>query len=184
MHSNINEVAALRRTCEAVEIPSGNKINLYEGTEVIITQTLGGNYTVVTHQGLMASIANKDADALGKEVIKVPEPKAGESPKSIEEQVWDQMRTCYDPEIPHNIVDLGLVYECIISELEDNTHRVDIKMTLTAPGCGMGDFIKEDVRQKVLKVPGIKEADVKVVFDPPWDRSRIHKALRRELNMD
>lgn len=184
MHSNMNEIAVLKRTCEAIEIPSGTRINLYEGTEVIITQSLGGNYTVVTHQGQMASIANKNADAIGKEILPAPEAKPGDSSKPVEEQVWDQLRTCYDPEIPHNIVDLGLIYECNIAELEDSSKRVDIKMTLTAPGCGMGDWLKEDVKQKVLSIPGVKEAEVKVVFDPPWDRSKMHKALRRELNMD
>ena len=180
---NEKEVATLKRTCEAIEIPSGKKITLFEGTEVIITQSLGGAYTVMTYQGVMASIAGKDGDALGKELLEPPAaPARGEMNEQwIEQKVWAQLKTCYDPEIPHNIVDLGLVYECNIAPLEDDTYKVDIKMTLTAPGCGMGEWLKQDVHNKITSIPGVKECTVGLVFDPPWDRSRMHPALRREL---
>jgi probable FeS assembly SUF system protein SufT len=175
------EIVALKRECEATEIPSGRKMTFFSGTEVIILQTLGGSYTVMTHMGQMASIAGKDSDALGKEPMADPAPlAAGEAP-TTEKLVWAQLKTCYDPEIPHNIVDLGLVYDCKVTPLEETNSKVDIKMTLTAPGCGMGEWLRQDVQKKVQTVPGIKECNVEVVFDPPWDRSMMHPALRREL---
>ena len=179
---NPQEVVTLKRDCEATEIPSGKKISLFAGTEIYIMQSLGGAFTIMTHQRLMASIAGRDADVLGKEIP--PEarevlPVPGES---IEKQVWAKLKTCFDPEIPHNIVDLGLVYECVVTSLdEEEEKKVDIKMTLTAPGCGMGEWLRQDVRSKVMSIPGVKEAQVEVVFDPPWDRSKMHPALRREL---
>ena len=177
----MHEVAILTRDVEAIEIPSGQKNTLFKGTEVVITQALGGTYTVMTHQGALSSIASKDADSLGKEAQKFKTTSDDGTPKTVEQMVWDQMKTCYDPEIPHNIVDLGLIYECKISELEEGGERVDIKMTLTAPGCGMGDWLRQDVRTKILSIPAIKECEVQVVFDPPWDRSRMSPALRREF---
>lgn len=176
------EIVALKRECEATEIPSGRKMTFFEGTEVIILQTLGGSWTVMTHMGQMASIHGKDSDALGKPAPQQPEVtvEAGENP-SLEKLVWAQLKTCYDPEIPHNIVDLGLIYECKLSSVEESATKVDIKMTLTAPGCGMGEWLRQDVKNKVSSVAGIKECNVEVVFDPPWDRSMMHPALRREL---
>ncbi len=144
-------------------------------------QSLGGAFTVVTEIGQMASIAGKDADAIGKEPP--PPPSMVDSTgkeKSMEELVWDQLRTCYDPEIPHNIVDLGLVYRCDVHEAEK---KVEIRMTLTAPGCGMGDWLRQDVKRKVSTVPGIGEVNVEVVFDPPWTRDKIAPQLRRYLNL-
>ena len=175
------DLLQLKRNCEAIEIPSGKKAELLEGTEVWIMQQLGGAFTIVTHQGMMYSIAGKDAEVLGREIP--PELKAvGQmSDKPVEEKIWALLRTCYDPEIPHNIVDLGLVYECKIEDGEGGK-RVEIQMTLTAPGCGMGDWLRQDVRNKVLSLPEVKECFVEVVFDPPWDRNRMHPALRRELN--
>lgn len=175
------EIVALKRETEATEIPSGRKMTFFSGTEVIILQMLGGSYTVMTHMGQMASIAGKDSDALGKPIPEEPAAvEAGEA-LSTEKLVWTQLKTCYDPEIPHNIVDLGLVYNCKVSPLEGESQKVDIKMTLTAPGCGMGEWLRQDVQKKVMTVPGIKECNVEVVFDPPWDRSMMHPALRREL---
>ena len=184
MRPNAHELVTLKRDCEAIEIPSGHKVSLFGGTEVIITQCLGGSYTVTTHQGLMASIGGKDADALGKEIppeSRVPDQISSEG--EVEKLVWNQLRTCYDPEIPHNIVDLGLIYECRITPLDEkeNSKKVDIRMTLTAPGCGMGEWLKQDVRNKILSVPTVKEVNVDVVFDPPWDRSKMSPALKREL---
>ena len=175
------DLIQLKRNCEVVEIPSGKKAELLEGTEVWIMQSLGGTFTVVTHQGLMYSVSGKDADVLGQEIppeLKALNPMAE---KSVEEKIQALLRTCYDPEIPHNIVDLGLIYECKIEDGEGGK-RVEIQMTLTAPGCGMGDWLRQDVRNKILTLPEVKECFVEVVFDPPWDRSRMHPALRRELN--
>lgn len=180
------EAITLKRNCEATQIPSGNKVTLYAGTELTLMQSLGGTYTVVTHQGLMASIDGKDADALGKEVaagISQPQESAG-GEKPVEEMVWAHLRTCYDPEIPHNIVDLGLIYDCQIAPRpQGDGDKVEIKMTLTAPGCGMGDWLKQDIQRKLLTIPGVKEANVNVVFDPPWHPNRMAPPLRRELNM-
>jgi probable FeS assembly SUF system protein SufT len=184
MHSQSYEIVTIQRECDATEIPSGRQIILYPGTEVRLTQSLGGSFTVVTHQGIMASITGKDADAIGKDI---PEEvkQAAERQKTMttEEAVWAQLKTCFDPEIPHNIVDLGLVYECKILDLSEAEKKVDIKMTLTAPGCGMGDWLAQDVRSKLATVPQIKEVNVQVVFDPPWNASMMHPALRRSLNM-
>lgn len=181
MRPNMNEPVKIRRDVEAIEIPSGRKVTLFKGTEVMITQALGGTYTVMTYQGTMASLTNKDADALGKESQELKTTQEDGSPKDVEQLVWDQLRTCYDPEIPHNIVDLGLIYECHLHDLEGGGKKVGIKMTLTAPGCGMGDWLREDVRHKLLGIPGVKDCEVQVVFDPPWDRSRMSPALRREF---
>lgn len=180
------EIVTLKRDCGAIQIPSGNKVTLYAGTELTVTQSLGGAFTVVTHQGLMASLAGKDADAIGKEVPRevrdLKESASGGAP--LEKLVWAALRTCYDPEIPHNIVDLGLIYECKITPLADGSgETVAVKMTLTAPGCGMGEWLKQDIRGKLLALPGVKDANVDVVFDPPWHPSMMAAPLRRELNL-
>ena len=171
----------IKRNCEVIEIPSGKRAELLEGTEVWIMQQLGGTFTVVTHQGMMYSVSGKDADALGQEIPPEIKAAAQMTDKPVEEKIWALLRTCYDPEIPHNIVDLGLVYECKVEDQEGGK-RVEIQMTLTAPGCGMGDWLRQDVRNKILTIPEVKECFVEVVFDPPWDRSKMHPALRREFN--
>ncbi|MBI3317345.1 MAG: putative Fe-S cluster assembly protein SufT [Candidatus Omnitrophica bacterium] len=177
------EKITLLRDVEATEIPYGTKINLYKGTEVTLTQSLGGTFTVITHQGQMVSLSGKDADALGKDKaseISLPKTEAGEI--DVEKAVWGQLRTCYDPEIPHNIVDLGLIYECKIEPInEAGDKKVSIVMTLTAPGCGMGDWLSKDARNKILTIPTVKDCNVQVTFDPPWDRSKMSPALRREF---
>lgn len=181
MHSTSSERTILVRECEATEIPSGKKITLFPGMEVRIMQALGGTFTVVSELGQMASIAGKDADAIGKEkppALSLLDSQGKE--KTMEELVWEQLRSVYDPEIPHNIVDLGLVYRCDINE---NEGKADIRMTLTAPGCGMGEWIKIDVVNKVSIVPGMKQVNVEVVFDPPWTRDKIAPQLRRYLNL-
>lgn len=174
----------MKRDCEAFGVPSGERTTLPKETFVRITQSLGGNFTVVTDYGAMFSIPAKDADALG---LEAPAPPTSVPPEaaapSVEEGVWNQLRKCYDPEIPHNIVDLGLVYECRVSSLEGGGHKAEIKMSLTAPGCGMGDWLKQDVIQKVSSVPGIKEVLVNVVFDPPWDPSKMNPTIRTYLNL-
>ncbi|MFA6599534.1 MAG: putative Fe-S cluster assembly protein SufT [Candidatus Omnitrophota bacterium] len=177
------EQIALKRDVEAIRIPSGDKFTLYAGTELIITQALGGTFTVMTLQGVLSTVSGHDADALGKEVpseIRQIEELIKQG-KSIEDLARAQMRTCYDPEIPHNVLDLGLIYGCDIQPLEDGSSKIHVRMTLTAPGCGMGGWISEDIRHKLLLIPGVKEVRVEVVFDPPWDPSRMSPALRREL---
>jgi len=175
----------LKRDCEAVLIPAGTKITLQAGEPVTITQALGGSYTVVIH-GNMARIDARDADALGQAP---PAPAAAETaaaPDSsavTEEQVLEKLRTCYDPEIPVNIVDLGLVYDLQIQPMPGGGNRVEIKMTLTAPGCGMGPVLQQDVESKVSAIPGVKEAGVFLVWDPPWSREMLSEAARLELGM-
>ena len=181
----MRQQATLTRECEAAEIPYGGKVQLPAGTTVTITQALGGSYTVITPSGYMVRIAGKDADALGEEFAAEAAKAAatlGEG-KSLEQMAWDQLRTCYDPEIPVNIVDLGLVYECEVTPLGENENKVGVKFTLTAPGCGMGDYLREDIRGKLLGIPGVKEADVQVVLEPVWNQSMMSDAARLQLGM-
>jgi len=170
------------RDVVASEIPAGTKFTIPAGTNLQITQSLGGSYTVMVPMGYLARIDGKDADAIGIE----PEQKTSEestSPKSVEDLCWDQLRTCYDPEIPVNIVDLGLVYSVSLSPLADSGNKVEVKFTLTAPGCGMGDILREDIHQKLLTVPEVREADVQVLFDPPWSMSMMSDAAKLQLGM-
>ncbi len=171
------------RNCEAVEIPAGTKVTLEKGAEVFITQALGGSFTVqLPAYGGIYRIAAKDADALGKTV-----EQAGVAPasaKDLEEMAWEVLRTCYDPEIPINIVDLGLIYGMDVTKLEDGTNRVDVKMTLTAQGCGMGASIAYDAREKLLGLPGIADANVDLVWDPPWNPQMISAEGRQRLGLD
>lgn len=187
MRFQTHETVTLKRDCEAIQIPSGEKVTLFKDTWVTIMQALGGTFTVMTDQGAMASIAGKDADALGKEIppeAQLPELSSDEADLGkIKEMVWRQLRTCYDPEIPHNIVDLGLVYECQVEAAPAGGYHVFVQMTLTAPGCGMGEWLRADARNKILSIPGVKEAQVEVVFDPPWHPGMMSPALRRALNM-
>lgn len=179
------ETVTLRRDCKGILIPSGDRITLKRGHEVIITQALGGSYTVIV-TGNLVRIAGKDADALGKEVTPTGrEEAAARAADKVDEQlIWDRLKTCYDPEIPVNIVDLGLIYDLKITPRKDDTgQRVDIKMTLTAPGCGMGPFIAEDVRQKVLSVPGVVEASVQLVWEPLWNQNMMSEAARLKLGL-
>ena len=181
-----HEPVALRRDCEAVAIPSGSKVMLHAGDEVLITQSLGGSFTVTTEHGYMVRIAAKDADALGREPVVQPgadAAAASNKPEDVEKAVWDQLRTCYDPEIPVNIVDLGLVYDCLVAPLPGGGHKIDIKFTLTAPGCGMAGSLKMDIEGKILAVPGVQECEVEVVFDPPWNRNMISEAAKLDLGM-
>ena len=173
--------ATVARDVEAREIPSGTPITLHTGDPVIITQTLGGSFTVMTPVGFLARIDGKDADAIGEEVAVVDA--AADEGKSTEDLAWDQLRTCFDPEIPVNIVDLGLVYACTLSPLPEGGQKIDVKFTLTAPGCGMGDVLREDIKGKLLTVPDIKDADVQVVFDPPWSLQMMSEAAKLQLGM-
>ena len=168
------------REVEAREIPSGMKLTIPEGTPLAITQSLGGTYTVLTPYGYMARVDGKDADAIGEQAIA---PEAAAEGKSAEELAWEQLKTCYDPEIPVNIVDLGLVYKCEVTPRPEGGQKAEVRFTLTAPGCGMGDTLKEDIRQKLLSVPGIEDADVQVMFDPPWSMSMMSDAAKLQLGL-
>jgi|SRR5215813_13840872 len=169
------------REVEAREIPSGTKLTIPEGTPLAISQSLGGSYTVITPYGSMARIDGRDGDAIGQEIIASAE--AAAAGKTTEELAWEQLKTCYDPEIPVNIVDLGLVYKCEVSELSGGGKKVDVAFTLTAPGCGMGDVLKEDIRGKLLALPDVREADVAVLFDPPWNMSMMSEAAKLQLGL-
>ena len=173
--------ATVARDVPAREIPSGTPITLRAGDPVIITQSLGGSYTVMTPVGFLARIDGKDADAIGEPVVTVDA--AAQEGKTAEEQAWDQLRTCFDPEIPVNIVDLGLVYALALVPVEGGGSKVDVKFTLTAPGCGMGDVLREDIKGKLLTIPGVTEADVQVVFDPPWSLQMMSDAAKLQLGM-
>jgi probable FeS assembly SUF system protein SufT len=172
----------LQRDCEAVRIPSGESVMISAGTPVDITQTLGGSYTVRSGGGLFR-IAAKDADALGHAAAEsaAVAVKAG---SADEQAVWDALKTCYDPEIPVNIVDLGLVYDLTLEPTPAGNRRVAVKMTLTAPGCGMGPVIARDAQMKLLELPGIEDAAVDIVWDPPWHQSMITAEGRRVLGLE
>ena len=180
------EAVTLSRGCEAIMIPSGEKLSLTAGSRVWITQSLGGGFTVTTDRGQLVRIAAKNADALGMEIPiaeKGAASAAPEGPVEIENRVWDQLRMCFDPEIPVNIVDLGLVYHCQVAPLAEGGSRAEVKFTLTARGCGMGEVLKEDIRNKIMSVPGVNEVDVELVWDPPWDQSMISGAAKHRLGM-
>jgi probable FeS assembly SUF system protein SufT len=182
MYRHEQEPVILQRDVEAVMVPAGIPVTLREGKTGFITQALGGSFTVYI-EGNLFRIAGKDADALGKEVSTGPELPPNATDDDVKQLVWDQMRGCYDPEIPINIVELGLVYSCEILRDENGERIADIKMTLTAPGCGMGEVLVQDVRDKVEIVPTIKRADVELVFDPPWNQSMMSEAARLQTGM-
>jgi probable FeS assembly SUF system protein SufT len=180
------ERVTLRRECEAIQIPSGNIITLPAGSAVRIMQSLGGMYTVMTGNGYLVRIADTDADALGKEPTAASPTAATAAagrPEEIEQLVWEQLRTCYDPEIPVNIVDLGLVYHCQVTPVPQGGNMVEVKFTLTAPGCGMGAVLQADIESKILSVPGVEDVDVEVVFDPPWNQNMMSEVAKLELGM-
>ena len=182
MHENTEK--NLTRDTEATRIPSGEQITLLSGARVFITQALGGSYTVATDFGL-ARIKDSDADALGIEPTVQPAVAGTQTHTGPvdDKAVWDQLRTCYDPEIPVNIVDLGLVYDCLIKPRETDGAMVEVKMTLTAPGCGMGPTIAAEAKSKVLSVPGVGDADVQLVWDPPWNQAMISEAGKMKLGL-
>mgnify|MGYP001473750242 FL=1 len=178
----------LSREVEAIQIPSGDTFKLPAGTKVIITQSLGGTYTVATDQGL-ARISDKDSDALGIKEEKTDQPatekvNAGLDVKDedYEAAVWEQLRTVFDPEIPVNIVDLGLVYDCRVLE-EEGKKQASVKMTLTAPGCGMGPTIAADAENKIRQISQIEAANVELVWDPPWTQDMISEEGKMKLGM-
>ncbi len=181
-YSQTSEPVRFERDCAAIMVPSGDLVNLPAGQTGYITQALGGSFTVFV-EGNLFRIKNEDADAIGKEPMPLPELPDNASDDEIEQAVWSQLRTCFDPEIPINIVELGLVYRCEIAKSDDGKRRAEVQMTLTAPGCGMGDILVEDVRSKIELLPAIDEADVELVFDPPWNQSMMSDAARLETGM-
>jgi len=174
-----HQIVTLARDCPASEIPSGYLHVLSAGTPVVITQCLGGSYTVTSGYGQLMRIEAKDADALGFAAAPSPDT----ATEFSEQSVWDQLKTVYDPEIPVNIVDLGLVYSCVIAE-NDGSHNIDIAMTMTAPGCGMGDVLRSDIERKLASLPTVNQVHVEVVFDPPWTPQRMSEATRLQLGLD
>jgi probable FeS assembly SUF system protein SufT len=179
---NHNIEIELSRDCEAIQIPAGLKTTIPAGTQVIITQSLGGSYTIACDFGLFR-ISENDADALGIQPHAALEKKKKSSAEISEDAIWDQLRTVYDPEIPVNIVDLGLIYDCQVLKSPESGTRVEVKMTLTAPGCGMGPAIAQDARSKILTIPGVDEADVELVWDPPWNQHMISEAGKMKLGL-
>ncbi len=183
-----DEPTRLTRDCQVVAVPAGHMLMLPEGTEVMITQSLGGSYTLlVPSYGGLFRLSDRDADAIGREK-RTGESGGGPSHtealtgEALEREVWQTLKTCYDPEIPVNIVDLGLIYDMHIDQLADGA-RVDVKMTLTAQGCGMGTSIAADARNKILDLPGVVEADVQVVWEPPWTPEKISPEGRALLGI-
>ena len=181
-YSHTSEPIVFERDCAAVMVPQGESVTLPAGQNGYITQALGGSFTVFA-DGNLFRIDGKDADAIGKDM---PEPLTlpdGAGDEAVEKLVWQQLRTCFDPEIPINIVELGLVYDCDLERIEDGRRKVSVRMTLTAPGCGMGDILVDDVRTKLEAIPTVAEADVDLVFDPPWTQSMMSEAARLETGM-
>jgi probable FeS assembly SUF system protein SufT len=179
----MREARTLSRDIQVAAIPYGDKIPLPAGSTVYVTQALGGSYTVMTDRGYMVRVEGQDADAIGEAVV-APAPASEAADKPVEQLAWDQLKTCFDPEIPVNIVDLGLVYGMEMGPMPDGTHKVDIKMTLTAQGCGMGATIAVDAKHKILTIPGISEANVDLVWDPPWNPQMISPEGRERLGID
>jgi probable FeS assembly SUF system protein SufT len=176
------DTVKLERDCEAVIIPAGNRVIIPEGTEVVIAQALGGSYTIYAG-GTLARVAGHDGDAIGQETIADPEFADDASREDIEKAVWQQLKTCYDPEIPINIVDLGLVYECASVPLESGRYNIEMQLTLTAPGCGMGGILVEDARDKLKMIPQVEDVDVELVFDPPWNQGMMSEEAKLQTGM-
>jgi len=182
----MHEEIELTRDCNAIRIPQGNTITLPKGSRVVVTQSLGGSYTVATDTGFLVRITDVDADALGYERPARPEIPAGEVGELDDKAVWDQLKTCYDPEIPVNIVDLGLIYDCSIqrpSEGQAEGAKILVKMTLTAPGCGMGPTLAAEAKSKLESIPGVQEAEVELVWDPAWNQSMISETGKMKLGL-
>jgi len=182
MRTHENEPFVVNRDVPAVIVPAGVEVKLKPGQAGYITQALGGSFTVYV-EGNLFRIAGENADAIGKETVKAPELPPNATEDDVKKLAWDQMRTCFDPEIPINIVDLGLVYECEVSPNPDGTRTIDITMTLTAPGCGMGEVLVEDVKDKVQRIPTVNSARVELTFDPPWNQSMMSEAARLQTGM-
>jgi probable FeS assembly SUF system protein SufT len=184
------ELVTVTRDAKAITIPYGTETLVFKDEKVYITQTLGGSFTVQRDNGQLVRIEGKDADAIGKEVpaeakvfqIKYDDEKPLDG-KEIEKQVWQRLKTCYDPEIPVDIVELGLIYSCVLKDHPEGGKRVEVVMTLTAPGCGMSTVLKAEIEEKLSRIHGVREAAVEVTFDPPWNQSLMSEAARLQLGM-
>lgn len=181
-YSRSSEPIQFSRDCDVVMVPQGDRVSLPAGTAGYITQALGGSFTVFV-DGNLFRVAGLDADAIGKDIVPPPQLPDNATDADVEAAVWNQLRTCFDPEIPVNVVDLGLVYQCELEQVEPGQRKVSVRMTLTAPGCGMGEVLVEDVRAKVELVPTVIEADVELVFDPPWNQSMMTEGARLQVGM-
>jgi probable FeS assembly SUF system protein SufT len=182
MRSHENEAVVLSRDTRAVIVPAGVEVKLKAGQSGFITQALGGSFTLYI-EGNLFRLAGEDADAIGKQVLTPPSLPANATEDDVREAAWQQMRSCYDPEIPVNIVDLGLIYECDVVPAPDGTRAISVKMTLTAPGCGMGEVLVQDVREKIEVIPTVGQVEVELVFDPPWNQSMMSEAARLQTGM-
>ena len=181
---NSNEPVTLARDVDASVIPVGTKVTLQKGEQANITQSLGGSYTVIVN-GNMFRIEGKDADALGLEVTekKTGGASGAVTQEQVEKEIWNQLRSCYDPEIPVNVVDLGLIYDCHIEPMAANSYKVGVKMTLTAPGCGMGPVLQQDVQNKLLGLEAVDDVTVELVWDPPWNQSLLSEPAKLQLGL-
>lgn len=182
MFGHTNEPFSLSRDVSAIIIPAGEQVKLRQGTNGFITQALGGSFTVYV-EGNLFRISGTDADALGKEPVAPPRVPDNASDADIEAVIWDQLKTCYDPEIPVDIVNLGLVYRCDVTPLGNGQRSVSVDMTLTAPGCGMGDVLVQDAREKIAIIPTIADVTVDLVFDPPWHVGLMSDEARLQTGM-
>ncbi len=181
---NPNEPKILTRDVEAAVVPVGTKVTLQKGGQAYVTQSLGGTFTVIVN-GNMFRIDGRDADALGLEIKSAPATAISGpvTQEQLEKQIWDALKTCFDPEIPVNIVDLGLIYDCHLLPMGENNFKADVKMTLTAPGCGMGPTLAQDVQNKLLSLEPIDEANVELVWDPPWNQGMMTEAAKLQLGL-
>jgi probable FeS assembly SUF system protein SufT len=187
MRMNTEKPIKLQRDCDAVMVPSGEHASLLAGSIVWLTQALGGTYTVMTERGYSVRIDGQDGDALGfAPGAEENWPQAREEipAGSIDELVWNELRSCFDPEIPVNIVDLGLIYDCAAQPLLEGGYKAIVRFTLTAQGCGMGQFLKADIKKRLLSVPGVRETDVELVWDPPWNQSMISGHAKQQLGIE
>jgi len=182
MFTQTSQPCQFERDCSVVMIPSGDEVTLPVGTVGYITQSLGGSFTVFV-DGNLFRVAGLDADAIGKEPVRPPSLPDDATVEDVERLVWEQIRTCYDPEIPVNIVELGLIYSCELEADEQGRRHVNVRMTLTAPGCGMGDILVEDVRSKIMLIPTITSVNVELTFDPPWNHQMMSDVAKLETGM-
>ena len=177
-----NEPVIIHRDVDAVMVPSGEATTLKTGMAGYITQALGGSFTLYV-DGNLYRIAGINADAIGKEVMAPVELPPNATADDVRELAWQQMRGCYDPEIPINVVDLGLIYDCTVAGDTSDKRQIDVRMTLTAPGCGMGEVLVADVRQRLLAIPTVEQVNIDLVFDPPWSREMMSEAARLQTGM-
>ncbi|MEN8259473.1 MAG: putative Fe-S cluster assembly protein SufT [Pseudomonadota bacterium] len=180
---NERETIVLQRDVNVILIPDGTHATLKKGEFVTLHQALGTNYTVVTENGYMVRIASADSDALGKDPHMLKTLVSETDPEAVEQNVWEVLKTVYDPEIPVNIVDLGLVYHCDVKPVAEGKNHVNIMMTLTAPGCGMGPILQSDVEKGVKSLPGVESVNVEIVLDPPWSQDMMSEVARIQLGL-